>query len=407
MNSSHAVRAAHLAGLALLAGPALAQSTVSVYGALDAGVLTISNTSAGRTYLPTTGSAGRKTVYKDGGLGASNWGLRGQEDLGGGYKASFQLQGNVSTANGGVGGPNSASETATFNQFATVGLSGGFGQIKLGRQVTPMFYAMASTDARQARYFGSALTALVGLNSASGAFPGNNSNAAFGAIYNDNAIVYQLPSWNNVTLTLSHGFGGGAGSARANRQQSATLQYQSGGLKLSALLYDGYGNNRPAAVAVYGAALGGAAAGQAAAEAAGFTTTAHTNRLISVGALYGWDAYTVSAAYFRARNPARALLPGGSASLDMWSVAAAWKITPFLNLSAGYYRISDNTNSGHHASQFAAGLDYVLSKRTWLYVQGAVVRNVGANMNLSPVYATPVAAGSNVRAWMIGMRHTF
>ena len=46
-----------------------------------------------------------------------------------------------------------------------------------------------STDARQARYFGSVLTALVGLNSASGAFIGNNSNAAFGSIYNDNALV--------------------------------------------------------------------------------------------------------------------------------------------------------------------------------------------------------------------------
>lgn len=405
-----------IAGLALLAGTALAQTQtpappttgVSLYGVLDAGLLTISNTSAGRAgYVPAASTGARLTGYKDGGLGASNWGLRGQEDLGGGYGAFFQLQGNVNTGSGAIGGPNSASATAAFNQFSVVGLSGPFGQFKLGRQVTPMYFAMASTDARGARYFGSALTALVGLNSASGVFIGNNSNAAFGAIYNDNAVVYTSPTWQHLTLNLSHAFGAGNGPSRANRQQSATLLYNDGRLRLSALLYDGYGNNLPAATTLYTAALGNAAAGQAAAASAGFTPTAHTNRLVSLGALYTWDAYTVSAAAYRARNPARALVPGGSASLDMWSVAAGWRITPFVNLTAGYYRMTDNTNAGHHAAQFAAGADYSLSKRTTLYAQGAAVRNEGGNMNLSPVYATPVAAGKNVHAWMLGLRHQF
>ncbi|WP_326532778.1 porin [Pseudorhodoferax sp.] len=405
---------AGIASLALLAGPAPAQpqpapaTGVSLYGVLDAGLLTISNTSAGRAgYVPAAGTGQRKTTYKDGGLGASNWGLRGQEDLGGGYGAFFQLQGNVNSASGATGGPNSASATATFNQFTVVGLSGPFGQVKLGRQVTPMYYAMASTDARGARYFGSALTALVGLNSASGVFIGNNSNAAFGAIYNDNAVVYTSPTWQHLTLNLSHAFGEGDGPSRANRQQSATLLYNDGRLRLSALLYQGHGNNLPAATTLYTAALGSAAAGHAAAAAAGFTPTAHTNRLVSLGALYTWDAYTASAALYRARNPARAVVPGGSASLNMWSVAAGWRITPLVNLTAGYYRMTDNSNAGHQAAQFAAGVDYVLSRRTTLYAQGAAVRNEGANMNLSPVYATPVAAGKNVQAWMLGLRHTF
>ena len=407
-------RAICLAGLALLVGPVWAQPApppstgVSLYGALDAGLLSISNTSAGRAgYVPAIGATGRKTLYKDGGLGASHWGLRGREDLGGGYGAFFQLQGNVNTASGAIGGPNSTSATAAFNQFSVVGLSGPFGQVRLGRQVTPLYYAMASTDARGARYFGSALTALVGLNSASGAFIGNNSNAAFGAIYNDNAIVYTSPTWQHLTLNLSHAFGGGDGPSRANRQQGATLLYNDGSLRLSALIYDGYGNNLPAATTLYSAALGNAAAGQAAATAAGFTPTAHTNRLMALGALYTWDAYTVSAAVTRARNPSRVVVPGGSTSLNLWSVAAGWKVSPLVHLTAGYYRMTDNTTPGHHAAQFAAGVDYVLSKRTTLYAQGAAVRNEGGNMNLSPVYATPVAAGKNVNAWMAGLRHTF
>ncbi|MBV8249937.1 MAG: porin, partial [Comamonas sp.] len=53
------------------------------------------------------------------------------------------------------------------------------------------------------------------------------------------------------------------------------------------------------------------------------------------------------------------------------------------------------------------GLEYLLSKRTWAYVQGAYVSNNGANMALSPMYASPVAADKNVRAFMVGLRHSF
>jgi predicted porin len=101
------------------------------------------------------------------------------------------------------------------------------------------------------------------------------------------------------------------------------------------------------------------------------------------------------------------VLPGGSASLDMWSLGGAWNIAPNMDLSGGYYRIKDNTNSGNTASQFALGLDYYLSKRTLGYFEVASATNHGANMNLSPVYATAVVANKNVHAAMLGLRHTF
>ncbi len=76
-------------------------------------------------------------------------------------------------------------------------------------------------------------------------------------------------------------------------------------------------------------------------------------------------------------------------------------------MSAGYYAIDDKKNSGNKATQFAIGVEYFLSKRTLAYVQAANVTNKGANMNLSPVYSSPVAANQGVQAYMVGMRHTF
>ena len=395
-------------GMVCVATSSHAQSNVTLYGTADAGVLSISNTATGMPgYIPSANATDRKTMFKDGGVGASNWGLRGREDLGGGCYANFQFQGNINTASGAAGGPNSSSGQSFFNQVAAVGFSGPFGELKLGRQISPMIFAMSSTDVRQVRYFGSALTALVGMNSASGAFIGNNSNSAFGAVYNDAAIVYTSPKWNNFTLHLGYAAGEPGGFSKTNSQQTAALLYANGGLRLSAFYYNGYGNNLPVASALYGAKLGSAAAGSAAAAAAGFSPTANTNRLASLGALYKWDTFSLSGAYYRARNPAGAVMPGGSASLSMVSLGASWLVQPNISLTAGYQRIKDFTNTGNSATQFAAGVDYSLSKRTTLYAQAATIRNKGANMNLSPVYATPVAAGRNVNAWMVGVRHTF
>lgn len=389
--------------------PALAQSNVTLYGTADAGVLSLSHVSAGKAgYVPSPADAGRKTTYKDGGLGASNWGIKGQEDLGNGLSAVFQFQGNLNTMDGSSGGANSSTTTSLFNQLAHVGFKGNFGEVKLGRQVSPMYYAMAATDARGARYFGSALTGLVALNSASGAWIGNNSNVAFGTVYNDRALVYTTPAWHDLTLNLEYAFGDGTGSAKAASQQAITALYSANGLKLSALYYNGYGNNLGTATTLLTAASGGnAAAGSAAAAARGFSGTANTNRLTSLGALYTWGPFTVSGQYYMARNPAHALLPGGSDKLNMWTVGGAWRAAPNINVSAGYYAIDDKKNNGNKATQFAIGVEYVLSKRTLAYVQAASATNKGANMNLSPVYSSPVAANQGVQAYMVGLRHTF
>lgn len=396
----------------LAAGSSLAQTTAqtgpTLYGNLDLGVLSINNlTPSPLAYVPLAAKGASSVQMKDGGLGASNWGIRGREDLGGGYAALYQLQGNLNTKDGITGGVNSTGGTSFFNQTAMVGLAGPFGELRFGRQVSPMYWAMASTDARGGRYFGSVLTALVGLNSASGAWAGNQSNVAFGTIYNDNAILYTAPTFANITVNAEYALGNTAGSGRANVQEALTAVYDANGLKLSALWYNGYGNNLGVATALYTAATGSAATGAAAAAAAGFSPTANTNRLASVGALYTLGTWTVSGSLMQARNPAHAIVKGGSDSLDLWSVGAGWRPVPHINLTAGYYRVKDNRNAGNKSSQFAMGAEYSLSRRSLLYVQVGEVKNEGANMNMSPVYASPVVPNTSVHALMVGMRHSF
>jgi predicted porin len=391
----------------LACGPTFAQSSATLYGVFDMGLLYMSSQSASPFgYIPRPETAGADVRLKDGGLGASNWGLRGREDLGGGLAATFQLQGNFNAKNGTTGGPNSTGGTSFFNQFSTVGLTGSFGELKFGRTVSPMYYALASTDARAGRYFGSALTALVGMNSATGAFIGNNSNVAFGTVYNDNSVVYNTPAWYGLKMSFQYAFGDG-NSLKENSQQSATAIYERGGLRLSGLFYNGYGNNLQAATTLFTAATGSPTQGAAAAAARGFSTTANTNRLSSLGAAYATGPWNFAGAYFWGRNPAHAFVPGGTDSVDMWHLGVGYTPLPHVKILAGYYHLEDNRNTGNDASQLAVGAEYSISKRTTFYVEGARVTNNGANMNLSPVYATTVAANKDVTAVMAGLRHSF
>jgi predicted porin len=379
------------------AGAAQAQNNVTVYGTLDGGVLNMSTT-AGASYIPSTTDTGKLTGIKDGGIGGSNVGLKGERDMGNGNKAYFQLQGNIKINDGAFGGANSAGTTTNFNQMALIGLSGKVGDVKLGRQISPMYYAMASTDARGGRYFGSTLTTLVGMNSVSRAWNGTG-NAVFGTVYNDNSLTYTAPKFGNTTVSVQHVFGTVNGDSSANSQDAVTAVYSDGGLRLSGLYYNGRGN--------------GAVGTGANATTYGFTNTANTNRLTSVGALYTTGSWTMSAALFDGKIPSGAQVPAtltmaaGSTHTTATALALTYKLNPELTLSGGHYILKDKTTAGNKANQTAISLDYTMFKDTIVYAQAASTSNTGSNMNLSPIFGTPVTAGKNNTATMVGVRYTF
>ena len=380
------LKLASIAVMSLFTCAASAQSSVTIYGMLDAGILSISNSSnPAFGYLPNSTNNGSVVGLKDGGMGQSFWGLRGSEDIGGGMKVNFNLRGNLSTQTGVAGGPNSSGGTSLFNQEANVGISGDFGSIRAGRVIAPVYYAFAGTDVRNGAYFGSSLTGLVGLNSATGAFAGGNSNATISTIYNDNAIVYISPKMSGVTASFEYAFGEVAGNTSAGRQIVGTITYDDPHLKLDAIYYSGNDNGIAASLSPQGNP---------------------TNRLMQVGAMYTFESLSLSAGYWKGDNPT---FPGGgmnpaklggaatTGSLDMVNLGLGYRISPQLNLTSGMYSIKDNNNMANKSVLYVVGADYSLSKSTKLYFEVANVNNQGSNMNQGPVYASPVTRSEERR----------
>ena len=121
-----------LAALALVASTAALANGVTIYGSVDAAV---AHSNGGKgNYLDGTGSWTAPT----------HLGFKGSEDLGGGLKASFQLETGVSLNNGAAVSGGSASPAngtrpfgGLFTRISTVGLSGDFGSLNVGQQLSP------------------------------------------------------------------------------------------------------------------------------------------------------------------------------------------------------------------------------------------------------------------------------
>lgn len=374
-----------VATLMAFSGAAQAQSSVTLYGVVDTGLL-YQNTSA-LSFSPKAPDKGSIVAMTNGGIYGSVWGMKGTEDIGNGYHVNFKLQGVFNPSNGKFGLSDTAGVTAIFNQIATVGASGPFGKIDFGRQFAPMAYAMAETDARHGEYFGSVLTGWLGLNSTAG-WPGTSTNGPIGALYDSNAIVYESPKFYGVTAALEYAPGGAAGSFQGGTRESAVLKYSSYGLNLSAVYYNGHDTNPLATAAATGV---------------------NNNRFWYLGARYTTlNGISMSASYSNGANPAAktASNPFGGTSLDMYSIGLGYQVTPEVNVSSGLYYLTDRNKSTNNSLEIAGGAEYNLSKATVVYTQVGWVNNHG-NMTQAIAYGQPVAPGMGTVAVALGVRHSF
>jgi predicted porin len=138
------------AALAMVAGTAQAQSSVTVYGVLDIGVSEVKNATTAHADGATTTAKISNTGNGDGSLATSRLGFRGTEDLGQGRKANFQLEYDLTDAGTGSTRANGASASATTTaagqtyamlgaRYSWVGLEDAkLGQLRLGQQETSM-----------------------------------------------------------------------------------------------------------------------------------------------------------------------------------------------------------------------------------------------------------------------------
>ncbi|RDU97983.1 porin [Trinickia dinghuensis] len=335
-----------------------AQSNVTLYGIVDAGILYTSKTRDGATGA----NDGRQIGLITGGSSASFFGLKGTEDLGDGLKAIFQLESGIDVSNGGFADSNGN----FFGRQAWVGMTGGFGTVKAGLQYSPFALSIITTDPRSVSYFGSGVPIAIGRVLVTG-------------VYNANAISYTSPRIAGLQGSAMLAMGGTAGNFQAGRQYSGRLNYQFGQFTIDAAMYSG----NP---------------GGSAASTPTPSTVAFSGR--TIGAAYRFDALTVKAVFANYKI-------AGSFDSRVFGGGLSYDVTPAVNVDAGVWLTRDGNDSNNHSIMAATGVRYSLSKATSLYGQLGFVDNHGLmDTGLSTNDALYGVKGSTFGA-DIGIRHSF
>lgn len=189
------------AALLALVGAAQAQSSVKLYGYVEAAFGS----------FKAVGDESAVTKVQSGDMMTSFIGFSGVEDLGGGLKAEFALESFLGVDNG-SNVPNQA--TKWWGRASWVGLSGGFGRVILGQYDAPLFVAGLSYNP-----FGSSMTYsptmrhFYDLGSTSGSATTNLSLTDTGSI---NSVTYETPNIAGLTATLQYAAKESASSADDN-----------------------------------------------------------------------------------------------------------------------------------------------------------------------------------------------
>ena len=123
--------------LLVASGTCLAQTSVNLYGIVDVGLRAADG--LGANNAPT--ASGHTTAVNSGIDNTSRWGIKGQEALGGGWKAVFRLEGGINADTGAQ-----AKSDRLFDRLAWAGLDTPYGQLSLGRQPNLLSDALVAVD---------------------------------------------------------------------------------------------------------------------------------------------------------------------------------------------------------------------------------------------------------------------
>ncbi len=200
------------AALAMVAGTAQAQSSVTVYGLLDVGYAASENATTNTSGVTSTVKQ-KNTGNGDGNLATSRFGVRGSEDLGGGTKANFQLEWDLIDIGMGGNGNTSISKTAadtttSISRGSAADQSAGFGaryswvgledaklgQLRLGRQEQSIHSVVVAGSAGGANNVAGALYS-AGMNASA-----NDASVRPHLVFVNRAVTYISPSFNGFRV---------------------------------------------------------------------------------------------------------------------------------------------------------------------------------------------------------------
>jgi predicted porin len=347
------------------AAQAQAQSNVTIYGLVDVGVVSERG-----------GSVGSVTKLTSGVGSQSRLGFRGNEDLGNGLSAIFQLETGFKADDGTLDSTNTI-----FNRQAFVGLkSKDAGTLTLGKQYTMLYNAMSQVaDPFGAGYAGSIKNL----------FPAAGANTRIA-----NAVVYATPNMGGFSAEGLYALGEQAGSNTAGRQFGFGLNFAQDALN-ARLVY----NNRNNDTAAVGTA-------PAVNRDTGRNTLLAVNydfKVVKAFFAYGADKGVNSAALPVANAYGYVVAPKASIDSNDLLVGAQIPVGSGI-IMASYIRKDDKTVNNQDADQWALGYSHLLSKRTNLYVAYAKIKNKnGAGYTVG----NNNEAGTGDKAFNAGIRHSF
>ena len=336
-----------------------AQSSVTLYGLIDAGVSYVNNSSS-----TVTGHSNSLTKYDDGVAQGSRWGLKGSEDLGNGLKAIFTLENGFNSGNGTLGQNN-----REFGRQAFVGLTqAGTGSVTFGRQ-----YSL-STDVL-ANY-----TTVGNTVAGNYAFHINDIDQLTSSRI-DNSVKFTSANFAGVTFGALYGFSNQAGAfagapttgtgaaavAGSARTYSFGLNYAAGPFGVGAAYTDIRFPSQQA-----GISTGISNAVFPAANIKELRTFGLGGRYLMGPATF-WALWT---------NTRLVQLPGtGSSNLvfNAYEAGAKYAVTPAFTAGLGYTYMNLSDAAKGHFNQVDLSLDYALSKRTDVYVLGIYQKASGNN----------------------------
>ncbi|WP_404935512.1 porin [Paraburkholderia sp. DHOC27] len=328
-----------LVALGVTAQCSRAQSAVTLYGLID-------------TSLEITNPGSSWTARMDSGAyRGSRIGLRGEEAIGADTRILFDLENGFNSGNGAL-----ATSGLLFNRQAWIGLGAPWGELRLGRQYSPIYIPFKG----QLDAFGAG-TIASGLNNLSKITP-----------YTDNGLAYISPDLYGFTTTLmaalrDPGNGNGLGGAYE------TFAYAHGAFRIS------YAHQQTQGATGLRANLGGVS--------------------------YVIGKTTAFVSFFNG--------DGGSPRYhdDGLSLSARYAFSTRLRASLGYTYMRDQSGGDNNADQFSAACEYDVSTDLMLYASAGLLRNRGSGeFTLRGVDVTglpPAYPGAPIKGVQLGVIDRF
>jgi predicted porin len=409
------------------AAPALAQSSVQIYGIADAGIMKTKN-------MPTRLVSG----IADG----SRLGFKGTEDIGGGFKAIFNLEARIELDTGtqvptlinenqglyltrgmgslpapllaGVrsalqpkGGPAVNPEKALFDRTAMVGLITPVGAVLLGRMYTPGYEVFAAADAFE-----------TGTAGTWGGITGGTAGfTALGAdIRSQKSIQYRIATPAGIGGSLMYGTKQSGYLGRYNKFMGMAVTYKANGFDVGIGYNHGKDQNDKKSLVT--TTVGGSYTMGDFKFFAGYHDQTNRNSALLRDYIGAWDTSIAPTLAPLGAATAGALRNVFVTNITRNSQVDANSVQLGLHYKIGAGRImasaarqNDRTTSDSDATLFALGYDHFLSKRTDIYTVAAYIRNKNDGQYTPGAASAPggftALPGESSNALQVGIRHRF